>query len=78
VTPCFRHPNLHNNVKNGQVNRARTLSTPIFIEGGNMDKLFEQFTNEFIPLDREPAPNDFILVTNEKRIYIMTKVHNGF
>lgn len=69
-----RHPNLRTNIINDCVCEAKHNSLPIFIDNGNVDDLFVQYTNEVVCLNRDPAPNDLIVIINDNRMYIMIRM----
>ena len=69
-----RHPYLRSKIHGEQIVPADTASIPVFIDNGNVDELFEKYANEFIPLDREPAPNDLIIIFNGDFMNIMIRM----
>ena len=73
-TCVARHPNLRNKIVDEKISLASTFSTPTFLTDQNIAELFTRISNEFVPLDREPAPNDLFLVQNGKTLYFMVRM----
>lgn len=73
-TCVARHPNLRNKIVDEKISLASTFSTPTFLTDQNIDELFTKISNEFVPLDREPAPNDLFLVQNGKMLYFIVRM----
>ena len=73
-TCVARHPNLRNKIVDEKISHASTFSTPTFLTDQNIDELFTKISNEFVPLDREPAPNDLFLVRNGKTLYFIVRM----
>ena len=69
-----RHPNLRNKISGGAIVAAETTSVPVIIENGDIDELFGFYTNEVVPVDREPAPSDLIVIIHGKNMFLMVRM----